>query len=616
MVREIHSDVILQSRVTYKIMDEDGNKRPRVPHFNGNYDWFDETENDNNSDDNIDDEYIDEFPSLSKENNIKKSQMCKPLRPLPVAAYSMYREQGSTSARSLTAERLYEENHVSSEEDKEMSGKVRSYANAVSPKKEQRSTSLSPRRNQQVDYNRRTQSYERGKHPKMYDIRDCDDEGTKEYICSGGKGQDDLHEKGHDEERYDYKSNKYNKYNDEEYTLVSPHDRIQESLGAIFTKKGKASTDQQTKLTKLNSFLQGILSKQVEKRVNIVPGNEQLSAEIGKNEENVKSLTIQQESVEPAKIKEQSFETREIETLHVKDVSHADLGDAAKSGVGVIEAAKSSGGGIEAAKSSGKGIEAARSFKESETTNLSVSSDCNNVLESAGEEKKMNTMVNNTEEDQSASCLNDLEQLIETLTLEPDEEDVAKIQTLADTVKTSSDLKELANIIYNRCMKDREFGKTGACLCDRLANMEVEGSKFRNIMLSLVQLDYKDKDSLRTKSPGKFLGFVTFLCQVFGNMRTAKGEPFNVLSGPIYDCIYTIFNDDNSSDDDYECLLLQVQSIGKELEAFDEFKMSELMEKVRTKIIKDGRSARARCSLLELLESYTIYFILQKVGQS
>ncbi|VDI17115.1 Hypothetical predicted protein, partial [Mytilus galloprovincialis] len=580
-------------------MDEDGPKRPRVPHFNGNYDWFDETETGNNSDNDIGGEYIEEFPRLSKENNIKKSQMCKPLRPLPVAAY---REQGSTFTHSSTAERLHQEKHVTSEEDEESSGNVRSYANVVSAKKEQRSSSLSPRRNQQVDYNRRAQSYERDKHPKMYGIRDCDDKETKEYIYSAGsKGQDDLHEKGYDEEHY---ANKSNKYNDEEYTLVSPHDRIQESLGAIFTKKGKASTDQQTKLTKLNSFLQGILSKQVEKRVNIVPGNEQLSAN-GQNKENVKYLTIQQESVRTPNINDHSVETSEIKKRHVKDVIRTDMGAAAKSSGGGIEAAKSSGGGIKAAKSSGGGIEAAKSsgggieaakssgggieaakssgggieaakssggglkaakssgggietsmsLKESEPGNFSDRTDCYTVLGSAGEEK--NAMVNNTEDDQSASCLNDLEQLIETLTLEPDEEDVAKIQTLADTVKTSSDLKELANIIYNRCMKDREFGKTGACLCDRLANMEVEGSKFRNIMLSLVQLDYKDKDSLRTKSPGKFLGFVTFLCQVFGNMRTAKGEPFNVLSGPIYDCIYTIFNDDNSSDDDYECLLLQ-----------------------------------------------------------
>ncbi|CAG2244104.1 unnamed protein product [Mytilus edulis] len=296
-------------------MDEDGPKRPRVPHFNGNYDWFDETETDNNSDNDIGGEYIEEFPRLSKENKIKKSQMCKPLRPLPVAAY---REQGSTFTHSSTAERLHQEKHVTSEEDEESSGNVRSYANVVSAKKEQRSSSLSPRRNQQVDYNRRAQSYER----------------------AGSKGQDDLHEKGYDEERY---ANKSNKYNDEEYTLVSPHDRIQESLGAIFTKKGKASTDQQTKLTKLNSFLQGILSKQVEKRVNIVPGNEQLSAN-GQNKENVKSLTLQQGSVRTPNINDHSVETSEIKKRHVKDVIRTDMGAAAKSSGGGIEAAKSSGG--------------------------------------------------------------------------------------------------------------------------------------------------------------------------------------------------------------------------------------------------------------------------------
>jgi hypothetical protein len=45
---------------------------------------------------------------------------------------------------------------------------------------------------------------------------------------------------------------------------------------------------------------------------------------------------------------------------------------------------------------------------------------------------------------------------------------------------------------------------------------------------------------------------------VFGNMRTVKGEPFVVLCGPIYDCLCTIINDEQSTDDDYECLLLQV----------------------------------------------------------
>lgn len=202
------------------------------------------------------------------------------------------------------------------------------------------------------------------------------------------------------------------------------------------------------------------------------------------------------------------------------------------------------------------------------------------------------------------SSVDEVSQLIQSLTLIPDEDEFSKIQHMAESLPSSTDLKEIADIIYKRCIDDREFGKTGACLCDRLANIDAEGTKFRNLMLSLVQVDYKDKDTIRKDNPGKFLGFVTFLCQVFGNMRTAKGEPFTVLSTPIYDCVYIIIEDDNSSDDDYECLLLQVQSIGKELESLDESKMAEFMEKVRTKLIKDGRSARARCSLLELFESY------------
>jgi hypothetical protein len=62
---------------------------------------------------------------------------------------------------------------------------------------------------------------------------------------------------------------------------------------------------------------------------------------------------------------------------------------------------------------------------------------------------------------------------------------------MAERVTSSSDLKEVANTIYKRCLEDREFGKTGASLCDRLANIEVGGAKFRTVMLSLVQMDFK-----------------------------------------------------------------------------------------------------------------------------
>lgn len=35
----------------------------------------------------------------------------------------------------------------------------------------------------------------------------------------------------------------------------------------------------------------------------------------------------------------------------------------------------------------------------------------------------------------------------------------------------------------------------------------------------------------------RWLGFITFLCEVFGTMRSSSGEPFRVLVCPIYTCL-------------------------------------------------------------------------------
>lgn len=35
----------------------------------------------------------------------------------------------------------------------------------------------------------------------------------------------------------------------------------------------------------------------------------------------------------------------------------------------------------------------------------------------------------------------------------------------------------------------------------------------------------------------RWLGFITFLCEVFGTMRSSSAEPFRVLVCPIYTCL-------------------------------------------------------------------------------
>lgn len=45
------------------------------------------------------------------------------------------------------------------------------------------------------------------------------------------------------------------------------------------------------------------------------------------------------------------------------------------------------------------------------------------------------------------------------------------------------------------------------------------------------------REELQQRDVERWLGFITFLCEVFGTMRSSTGEPFRVLVCPIYTCL-------------------------------------------------------------------------------
>lgn len=51
------------------------------------------------------------------------------------------------------------------------------------------------------------------------------------------------------------------------------------------------------------------------------------------------------------------------------------------------------------------------------------------------------------------------------------------------------------------------------------------------------QRDFSHREELQQSDVEKWLGFITFLCEVFGTMRSSSGEPFRVLVCPIYTCL-------------------------------------------------------------------------------
>lgn len=58
-----------------------------------------------------------------------------------------------------------------------------------------------------------------------------------------------------------------------------------------------------------------------------------------------------------------------------------------------------------------------------------------------------------------------------------------------------------------------------------------------NATLSVTQRDFCRREQLQQADIEGWLGFITFLCEVFGTMRSSSGEPFRVLVCPIYTCL-------------------------------------------------------------------------------
>lgn len=64
-------------------------------------------------------------------------------------------------------------------------------------------------------------------------------------------------------------------------------------------------------------------------------------------------------------------------------------------------------------------------------------------------------------------------------------------------------------------------------------------SSLARLTQSLVppQKDFTVREELQQQDVERWLGFITFLCEVFGTMRSSTGEPFRVLVCPIYTCL-------------------------------------------------------------------------------
>ncbi|XP_034374303.1 CBP80/20-dependent translation initiation factor isoform X1 [Arvicanthis niloticus] len=163
-------------------------------------------------------------------------------------------------------------------------------------------------------------------------------------------------------------------------------------------------------------------------------------------------------------------------------------------------------------------------------------------------------------------------------------------------------LGEIVRTIYQKAVSDRSFAFTAAKLCDKMALFMVEGTKFRSLLLNTLQKDFTVREELQQQDVERWLGFITFLCEVFGTMRSSTGEPFRVLVCPIYTCLRELLQSQDVKEDAVLCCSMELQSTGRLLEEQLPEMMTELLASARDKMLCPSESMLTRSLLLEVIE--------------
>ncbi|XP_061470245.1 CBP80/20-dependent translation initiation factor isoform X4 [Rhineura floridana] len=163
-------------------------------------------------------------------------------------------------------------------------------------------------------------------------------------------------------------------------------------------------------------------------------------------------------------------------------------------------------------------------------------------------------------------------------------------------------LGEIVRTIYQKAVTDRSFASTAAKLCDKMALFMVEGTKFRSLLLNMLQKDFTVREELQQSNVERWLGFITFLCEVFGTMRSSTGEPFRVLVCPIYTCLRELLQSQDIKEDAVLCCSMELQSTGRLLEEQLPEMMTELLAIARDKMLCPSESMLTRSLLLEVIE--------------
>ena len=167
---------------------------------------------------------------------------------------------------------------------------------------------------------------------------------------------------------------------------------------------------------------------------------------------------------------------------------------------------------------------------------------------------------------------------------------------------------QLVDEIHQKAVLNMKNGRIAAKICDYLATCELNLTAdtrekfFRKVLLSRLQKTFKKHKSQNYKDRNSWIGFVAFLCAIFDILHI-NNMPLMTLILPVYEVLGILTDPEFASDDSIvQCLVVQMQFVGEELDRLNKQKMDELIEKIRTFMCSESMSQLSCLMVLEIIE--------------
>ncbi|EHH29291.1 hypothetical protein EGK_09670 [Macaca mulatta] len=202
---------------------------------------------------------------------------------------------------------------------------------------------------------------------------------------------------------------------------------------------------------------------------------------------------------------------------------------------------------------------------------------------------------------------NKMDKLIEILnSMRNNSSDVdAKLTTFMEEAQNSTNseemLGEIVRTIYQKAVSDRSFAFTAAKLCDKMALFMVEGTKFRSLLLNMLQKELNLNQWPRESTVTNWGSQGALLCRVRHTMQTGPGAPHRTVT-LTSSCSNPLLQSQDVKEDAVLCCSMELQSTGRLLEEQLPEMMTELLASARDKMLCPSESMLTRSLLLEVIE--------------